>query len=95
MHAQSNMKHDEISDLLEQHLAKFAGQITRYVDERAESFEARLDTRLDRIEIAIDNLASRAATEEQERAAIIVEQHRHRQWVHQLAKETRVKLVSE
>jgi hypothetical protein len=48
------MNRDEVEELLEEQLAKFAGQIMRHVNDRVSAFEERIAARVDRIETTVN-----------------------------------------
>lgn len=91
------MKRDELSEILDEKLAKLVGQLTRHVDERIDSrisqLEANMTDRFNRLETMVDTIAERVVTDEQERAAIVMEQNRHRAWIGQLAESANTKLA--
>lgn len=71
--------------------------MAEHFDERFKALEAKVDSKADgeRIYTMLDALAERTVTDEQERAAIVSEQDRHRKWISQLAGSTKAKLVPE
>lgn len=91
------MNRDELTEILEQHLVQFAGQISKHVDAQIEAqtneLNAEMRDRFDRLETMVDAVAERVATDSDERAAILSEQRRHHSWIDQLAKANRTKLV--
>jgi DNA anti-recombination protein RmuC len=80
---------------LEQNNAVLFGQVSQYFDRRFDSLHDELKADTNRIYNAIDGIAKRLTTDEQERAAINGEQNRQNGWISQLAKATNTKLVPE
>jgi hypothetical protein len=91
----STMTADQFKQLLEQNNATLFGQISRYFDRRFDSLGDELKSDNNRIYNAVDGLAKRLETDEQERAATNEEQKRQNNWIGQLAKTTNTKLVPE
>jgi hypothetical protein len=89
------MTEDQFKQLLEQNNAVMFGQLSRHLDKRLDSLRDELKGETNRIYNAVDGLVKRAETDEQERAAIVVEQRRHRNWIGQLASTTKTKLAPE
>jgi hypothetical protein len=89
------MTEDQFKRLLEQNNATLLGQLTQYLDRRFEERDKKLDTGLSRIYTALDGIATRLDTDEEERAAINMEQERQNGWISQLAHSTSTKLVPE
>lgn len=87
------MKRDEFDQLLEEKLARFAGQFTQYVDTRIGELEQKMDERFERLETMMDAVAERVVTDEEERAAVTSEQKRHHGWISQLAEKTGTRLT--
>ncbi len=91
------MNSDEISEILEKQFAKFAGQLTRHIDERIDAHIADLrtttDKRFDRLETMMDAVAKRITDDEAERTAITIQQDRHNGWIGQLASATGTNLT--
>lgn len=84
-----------LDERLEQNNAVLFGQLSQYFDKRFESIDDKLDAGLNRIYNTLDGISHRLTTDEQERAAITVEQERQNKWIGQLAKATNTKLVPE
>ncbi len=90
------MKRDELTEILEQQFAKFAGQLIQHVDAQLkgqiQDLRTEMSERFDRLETMVDALAERAVSDEAERAAIVSEQNRHSGWINQLAEGTDTEL---
>lgn len=84
-----------LDERLEQNNATFFGQISQYFDTRFDSLHHELKADTNRIYNAVDGIAKRLDTDEQERAAITAEQKRQNGWIGQLAKATGTRLVPE
>lgn len=80
---------------LEQNNAPLFGQVSQYFDTQIGALRDELKSDTGRIYHAVDGIAKRLETDEQERAAINEEQERQNRWIGQLAKATRTKLVPE
>ena len=91
----TTMTEDQFKRLLEQNNATLFGQMSQYFDKRFDSFRDELKSDSNRIYNAIDGIAKRLETNEQERAAINEEQRRENGWIGQIAKATNTKLVPE
>lgn len=89
------MTEDQFKQLLDQNNAVLFGQISRYFDARFNELSNDLTTKTDRIYNAVDGLTKRLETDEQERAAIYLEQEHQNGWIGQLADATDTKLVPE
>lgn len=89
------MTEDQFKQLLEQNNATLFGQLSQYFDRRFDSLRDEFKSDTDRIYNAVDGLANRIETDEQERAATNEEQKRQNGWIGQLAKATNTKLVPE
>ena len=89
------MTEDQFKQLLEQNNAALFGQLSQYFDKRFDTLTNELATRTDRIHTAVDSIAKRLDTDEQERAAITEEQNRQNGWISQLAKATGTRLIPE
>jgi hypothetical protein len=89
------MTEDQFKRLLEQNNAVLFGQLSQYFDRRFDSLRDELKSDSNRVYNAIDGVAKRLTTDEQERAAINEEQKRQNGWIDQLAKATNTKLVPE
>lgn len=89
------MTEDQFKRLLEQNNATLFGQMSQYLDRRFDSLRDELKADSNRIYNAIDGIAKRLTTDEQERAATNAEQHRQNGWIGQLAKATNTKLIPE
>jgi hypothetical protein len=91
----STMTADQFKQLLEQNHAALFGQISRYFDRRFDSLGDELKSDNKRIYNAVDDLAKRLETDEQERAATNEEQKRQNGWIGQIAKAANITLVPE
>lgn len=89
------MTEDQFKQLLEKNNAVLSGQLLEHVDKRIDALRDELVTKTDRIYNAVDKIAGRIDTDEQERAAINAEQERQNGWIGQLAQATNTKLVPE
>jgi hypothetical protein len=89
------MTEDQFKQLLEHNNATLFGQLSQYFDHRFDSLRDDFKSDTDRIYNAVDGLAKRIETDEQERAATNEEQKRQNGWIGQLAKATDTKLVPE
>ena len=89
------MTEDQFKQLLEQNNATLFGQLSQYFDRRFDSLRDDFKSDTDRIYNAVDGLANRIETDEQERAATNEEQKRQNGWIGQLAKSTNTTLVPE
>jgi hypothetical protein len=76
---------DELRDVLNQELAKFAGEIMRHVDRKADELRHELKADIAHVNQGIDALAQRLTDDDAERAAITAQLDRHERWHHQTA----------
>jgi len=88
------MTDEQLRDILNQELAKFAGQITASFSERMDKLEADLATKADgeRVYRALDGIAKRLDDDAAERAAMQSQLDRHDRWHHQAADKLKVQL---
>jgi hypothetical protein len=91
----STMTEDQFKRLLEQNNAVFFGQLSRHFDKQLGALRDELKDETDRIYNAVDGIAKRLETDEQERTAINAEQRRQNGWIGQLAKASNTKLIPE
>lgn len=89
------MTEDQFKQLLEQNNAVLFGQFSRHFDKQIGALRDELKADYNRIYNAVDGIAKRLETDEQERAAINEEQKRQNGWIGQLAEATNTKLVPE
>lgn len=82
------MTEDQFRQLLERSNAALFGQMTQYLDKRLDSLRDELKVDTTRIYDAVDGIAKRIETDQQERAAISEEQARHAHWIGQIAEAT-------
>jgi hypothetical protein len=88
------MTEDQLTEILNRELAKFAGQMFQHFDERLDKLETELATRADgeRIYRALDSIAKHLDTDDAERAAMNAQLDRHERWHHQTADKLGLKL---
>ncbi len=86
---------ERLDERLDQKTAVLFGQLSQYFDKRFDSLRDELKSETNRIYNAVDGIAKRLETDEQERAATNEEQQRQNGWIGQLAKATNTKLVPE
>jgi hypothetical protein len=79
------MTEDQLHDILNQELAKFAGQIMHHVDSKVDELRQELKTDIANVNQNIDSLAKRLDDDAVERAAITAQLDRHERWHHQTA----------
>ena len=84
-----------VDERLEQNNAVLFGQLSKHFDERTDALESRLGARIEHLESILDRDAKRTETDEQERAMMGSQIGRLEDWVGQLAKKTKTKLVPE
>ncbi len=85
----------QLNERLEQNNAALFGQLSQYFDMRFNSLGDEFTGETRRIYSAVDGIAKRLETDEQERAAIDQEQKRQNEWIGQLAKATKTRLIPE
>jgi hypothetical protein len=90
----STMTDDQLRDILNQELAKFAGQLSQSFNERFDRLEAKVDGKADaeRIYQTLDRIAKRLDDDGAERAAMNAQLDRHERWHHQTADTLHLKL---
>jgi hypothetical protein len=88
------MTDEQLRDILNQELAKFAGQLSRSLNARLDRLEAKLDSKADaeRIYQTLDRIAERLDDDDKERAAMNAQLDRHERWHHQTADTLHLKL---
>lgn len=74
---------------------KVAGRLTRHFDAKIREEIQPLKKRLDEIYDTIDGIVERIKTYHEERAAIVIDQDRHKNWITQLASKAKINLVPE
>ncbi len=84
-----------LDERLDQKAAVLFGQLSQHFDKRFDSLRDELKGETGRIYHAVDGIAKRLTTDEQERAAITEEQNRQNGWIGQLAKATGTRLIPE
>jgi hypothetical protein len=94
--AQANAaQREEIKADIEQNNAVLFGQLSRHFDKRFTELRDEVKADVDRVYGLVDGLAKRVETDDHERAALEHGQKRHANWISQLAKATKTKLVPE
>jgi archaellum component FlaC len=91
-------KLEHLDHRLNAELAKFFGQMTKYVDKRFAELRNEiheLHENVDSIRNTVDGIAGDLTADRQERAAITVQQDRQTGWIKQLAEATNTKLQPE
>ena len=86
---------EQLDEKLERNNAMLFGQLSRHFDIQLDALRAELKSETNRIYNAVDGLAKRLTTDEQERAAITDEQDRQNEGIGQLAQATGTKLFPE
>lgn len=88
------MDEDQLRIVLNQELAKFAGQMFQYFDKRFNELEAKVDTKADadRVYRTLDGIAKRLNDDVAERGAMNRQLERHERWHHQAADKLNLKL---
>jgi hypothetical protein len=88
----SAMTDDQLRTILNEELAKFAGQMFRHFDERFGTLRDELKTDINQVLNTVDGIANRLDTDEQERAAMNRQLARHQRWHEQTVAKLGMKL---
>lgn len=89
------MTEEQLRNILNQELTKFAGQLFKYVDRRFGEVSrdvARVRQEVAKVYDRLDEIVTDQEVERQERAAMNIQLDRHEGWIHQLGDKTDVKL---
>ena len=86
---------ERFDERLEEKNVGLFGQLSQHFDARFDALRDELKAETDRIYTAVDGIAKRLDTDEQERAAITLGQERQNKWINQLAQATNTTLVPE
>jgi cell division protein ZapA (FtsZ GTPase activity inhibitor) len=92
------MTEDQLNAILNQQLAVFFGQVTKYVDKQVAELRTEVRSTHDdvnRVLGAVDDLVKHQETDDQERLAMTAQLDRQKNWITQLADTTNTKLVPE